>query len=65
MRILLKAQVALLIVAFSSMAFANPKCTHRLASGKNDLFAKTNPPKTVVASKETSTGTETVRGGVR
>lgn len=62
----IKAVVMFSVIAFSAVTFANPKCAHRMASGKNDLFKNTNPVKERVAkTAKVSSGTSSSRSGVK
>ncbi|AHI04599.1 hypothetical protein BDW_00445 [Bdellovibrio bacteriovorus W] len=54
----IKFMTGIVIVSFASIAMANPKCSHRIASNTNDLFKNTNPVRERVAK---NTKTNTVR----
>jgi|GEM_PF-1861804 len=61
-----KAVVAMSVIAFASIAMANPKCSHRLASNTNDLLKNTNPVKVRVAkSASTPKSTSKAVSGVQ
>lgn len=58
--------LVLSIVAVASVSFANPKCSHRLASSGNDLLKSTNPIKMRVAKNTImKSGKESTRTGVK
>lgn len=52
----IKYIVGIAIVSFASIAMANPKCSHRIASNTNDLLKNTNPVRERIA-KNTKTNT--------
>lgn len=52
-------------IAFASLAIANPKCSHRLASSTNDLFKDTNPVKERVAKVAVKAGPSQSAKGTR
>lgn len=64
MKNIVKATITLSVIAFASITFANPKCSHRMASGSNDLFKNTNPVKMKVAKATLPTGSKN-KSGVR
>lgn len=64
MKKLVQITFVISVMAFGSSAFANPKCSHRLASNGNDLFKNTNPIKAVTA-KEASTKSNNDRSSTR
>lgn len=63
MKKIVKATVALSLIAFASTAAANPKCSHRLASSSNDLLRNTNPK--IVAKADTKAGQQSTRAGIK
>lgn len=65
MKNVFKAVLMFSVVAFAAVSFAGPKCSHRLASGSNDMFKNTNPVKERVAKTTTSSGGETTKSGVK
>lgn len=56
----IKFMAGIAIVSFTSIAMANPKCSHRIASNTNDLLKNTNPVRERVAK---NTKTTTIRTG--
>lgn len=66
MKMTAKFALVMSVIAFASVSFANPKCSHRLASSGNDLLKSTNPVKMNVAKAPTSkSGKESTRSGVK
>lgn len=66
MKKMVKAVVAMSIIAFASVSIASPKCSHRVASASNDLLRNTNPVKVRVAKASTPAKTsEKARSGVQ
>lgn len=55
MKTIVRAVMTMALIAFASVGYANPKCSHQSETG---MFASTNPPKKK-AIKSNSTHTKT------
>ncbi len=65
MKKIVKAAITASLIAFASVAVANPKCSHRVASSSNDLFKDTNPVRTAKAAKPADVRETQTQTGVR
>lgn len=68
MKKLAQLTVIISLLAIGSGTFANPKCSHRLASSGNDLLKSTNPIKVASAKavgSKSMNGKSQTRSGIR